>query len=64
VRRDNEQKEANDSEIISDREVCSAIRYLDPESDHRECDIAATVAVVAVICIVCMVVVLFHFRGL
>ena len=62
--RHNEQKEANDSEIISDREIWSAIRYLDPESDHRECDIAATVAIVAVICIVCMVVVLFQFRGL
>ena len=60
----NEQKEASDSEIISDREIWSAIRYLDPESDHWECDIAATVAIVAVICIVCMVVVLFHFRGL
>jgi len=62
--RHNEQKEANDSEIISDREIWSAIRYLDPESDHRECDIAATVAIVAVICIVCMVVMLFHFPGL
>ena len=62
--RNNEQKEANDSEIISDREIWSAIRYLDLESDHSECDIAAVIAVVAVICIVCMVVVLFHFRGL
>jgi len=62
--RHNEQKEANDSEIISDREIWSAIRYLDPKSAHRECDIAATVALVAVICIVCMVVVLFHIRGL
>ena len=62
--RHSEQKEANDSEIISDREVCSIIRYLDPDSALRECDIAATVAIVAVICIVCMVVVLFHFRGL
>ena len=62
--RNNEQKEANDSEIISDREIWSAIRYLDPESDLRACDIAAVTAVVAVICIVCMVVMLFHFRGL
>ena len=62
--RHTEQKEANDSEIISDREVCSAIRYLDPESALRECDIAAVIAVVAVICIVCMVVMLFHFREL
>jgi hypothetical protein len=64
VPRNNEQKEANDSEIISDREIWSAIRYLDPESNLRECDIAAVIAVVAVICIVGMVVVLFHFRGL
>ena len=62
--RHNEQKEANESEIISDRDIWGAIRYLDPESDHRGCDIAATVAIVAVICIVCTVVVLFHFRGL
>ena len=62
--RHNEQKEANDSETNSDREIWSAIRYLDPESDHRKCDIATTVAVLAVICIVCTVVVLFHFRGL
>jgi len=62
--RHNEQKEANDSEINSDREIWSAIRYLDPESDLRACDIAAVTAVVAVICIVCMVVMLFHFRGL
>ena len=62
--RHSQQKEANDSEIISDGEIWSAIRYLDPESDLRACDIAAIVAVVALICIVCLVVVLFHFRGL
>ena len=62
--RNNEQKEANDSEIISDREIWSAIRYLDPESNLRECDIAAIIAVVAVICIVCTVVMLFQFRGM
>ena len=62
--RHNEQKEANDSEIISDGEVWSAIRYLDPESDHRECDIAAAIAVLAAVCIVCMVALLFHLRGL
>ena len=62
--RHNEQKEANDSEIIPDREIWSAIRYLDPESDRRECDIAAAIAVLAVVCIVCMVFVLFQLRGL
>ena len=53
----NEQKEANDREIISDGVVWSAIRYLDPESDHRECDIAAAIAVLAIVAIVCMVIV-------
>ncbi len=53
----NEQKEANDREIISDGEVWSAIRYLDPESDHRECDIAVAIAVLAIVAIVCMVIV-------
>jgi hypothetical protein len=60
VPRNNAQKEANDSEIISDREVWSAIRYLDPESDHRESDIAAAIAVLAIICILCMVIVYLH----
>ncbi len=55
--RNNQQKEAIDTEIISDREVWSAIRYLDPESDHRECDIAAAIAVLAIVAIVCMVIV-------
>jgi len=62
--RHNEQKETNESEAISDRQIWSAIHYLDPEPAHRECDIAATVAIVAVICMVCMVVVLLHIRGL
>jgi len=62
--RHNEQKEASDSEIISDRAIRSAIRYLDPESDHRECDIAAAIAVFAVVCMFCMVIVLLHLRGL
>jgi len=57
VPRNNQQKEAIDTEIISDREVWSAIRYLDPESDHRQCDIAAAIAVLAIVAIVCMVIV-------
>src|SRR5258708_37783292 len=50
VPRDNEQKEANDSEIISDREVWSAIRYLDPEweSERKKSDNAAVVALLAI----------------
>ena len=62
--RGNEQEEANDIEIISDREVWSAIRYLDPESDCRQRDIAVAIALMAIVCIVCMVIALLHLRGL
>jgi hypothetical protein len=64
VPRNNKQKEVNDHRIISDREVWFAIRYLDPESDHRESEIAATIAVSALVFIVCIVCVLLHLRGL
>jgi len=62
VPRDNEQKEANDIEIISDREVWSAIRYLDPESDsdRRKSDIAAAIAVLAIVCMYCVAIVYLH----
>ncbi len=62
--RNSEQKEANDIEIISDRDVWSAIRYLDPELDHRESDFAAAIAVLAIVCTLCIVIVLLHLRGL
>ncbi len=60
--RNNEQKEANDSEIISDREVRSAIRYLDPESesDRRQSDIAAAIAVLSIVCMLCMLIFYLH----
>jgi hypothetical protein len=66
VPRGNAQKEANDSEIISDREVWSAIRYLDPESEseRRQGDIAAAIALMAIVCIVSMVIALLNLRGL
>jgi len=62
VPRDNEQKEANDSEIISDREVWSAIRYLDPEweSERKKSDNAAVVAVLAIVCIYSLIIVYLH----
>jgi hypothetical protein len=62
VRRDNEQKEANDSEIISDREVWSAIRYLEPESgsDRRKSDMAAAIAVLAIVCLYCVIIVYLY----
>ena len=64
--RGNERKKANDSEIISNWEVWSAIRYLDPESesDRRQSDVAAAIALMAIVCIVCMVIALLRLRGL
>jgi hypothetical protein len=62
--RDNKQKEANDSEVISDQEVRPPLRYVDPESDHTDCNIAATIAVLSIVCIVCVVIALLHLRGL
>jgi hypothetical protein len=55
-------KKRKDSEIISDREVWSAIRYLDPESesDRRKSDIAAAIAVVAIVCMYCVIFVYLH----
>ena len=65
MQRHNEQKEANDSEIISDREVWSAIRYLDPESDGVASDLAVIVISLLVIAaLVCAVWLLFRLCGL
>ena len=60
--RDNEEKEANDIEIISETEVWSAIRYLDPESEseRRKSDIAAAIAVVAIVCMYCVIIAYLH----
>ena len=60
--RDNEQKEANDSEIISDQAVWSAIRYLDPESesDRKKSDIAAVITVLAMVCMYGLIIVYLH----
>jgi hypothetical protein len=62
VRRGREQQEANDSDIISDREVWSAIRYLDPESeaDRRQSDIAAAGAVLSIVCMLCVLIFYLH----
>jgi len=62
VPRDNEQKEANEGEIISDRAVWSAIRDLDPESesDRRKSDIAAAITVLAIVCMYGVIIVYLH----
>jgi hypothetical protein len=58
--RHNEQKEANDSEIISDGEVWSAIRYLDPELDHRDNDDTVAIVVLAISSLLSTIMLLVH----
>ena len=58
--RNNEQKEANHSEIISDRKIWSAIRYLDPELDQREGDGAIAIVVLAIASILGMATLFVH----
>ena len=58
--RHNEQKEANDSEIISDGEVWSAIRYLDPELDHRDNDVMVAIVVLAIASVLSMIMFIVH----
>ena len=58
--RHNQQKEANDSEIISDREIWSAIRYLDPELDQGESDGAIAIVVLAIASILGMATLFVH----
>jgi hypothetical protein len=56
----NERKEANHSEIISAREIWSAIRYLDSELDQRESDVAIAIVVLALASILGMVILFVH----
>lgn len=58
--RNNEQKEAKHSEIISDREIWAAIRYLDPELDQRENDVAVAIVVLAIASILGMATLFVH----
>jgi len=58
--RNNEQKEANHSEIISDREIWSAIRYLDPELDQGKSDAAVAIVVLAIASILGMATLFVH----
>jgi len=60
----NWQKRADDDEMISDQELWSVIRYLDPELDRRANDFAVIIAILAIVSIVCVVYLSLHFRGL
>jgi len=54
----------NDEATVSDQEIWSAIRYLDPETTETEHNLAVTITLIAIfsICLACWIV--FHLRGL
>jgi hypothetical protein len=57
------QKKDNDEETVSDQEIWSAIRYLDPDTRTKSSNILAIVTLTAIfsICLACIV---LHLRGL
>jgi hypothetical protein len=59
-----EQKKRNGEETVSDDEVWSAIRYLDPEMKETRNNIAVTITLIAIFSIFLACVVLLHLRGL
>jgi hypothetical protein len=59
-----EQKKRNGEETVSDDEVWSAIRYLDPEMKETRNNIAVTITLIAISSIFLACVVLLHLRGL
>jgi hypothetical protein len=58
-----ERKKRNGEETVSDDEIWSAIRYLDPETQETGHNIAVTITLIAIfsICLACIV---LHLRGL
>jgi len=58
-------KRTDHVEMISDRELWSVIRYLDPESDRCLSDLAVIVlSLLAFASIVCILWLMLHLRGL
>jgi hypothetical protein len=47
------------TETVTDQAVWFAIRYLDPESDNRDCRFATFITFTAIVSIVCIVWLLF-----
>jgi hypothetical protein len=58
-----QQKKVNDEETVSDQEIWSTIRYLDPDTKTKASDIVAivTLTVIFSICLACVV---LHLYGL
>ena len=64
VEKNIEQNKQNDEETISDQEIWSTIRYLDPDTKIKASNIAVTSTLLAIFSLVCIVCVLLHLRGL
>lgn len=58
-----QQKKNNDEENVSEQEIWSTIRYLDPDTNAKASNIAVTAALIAIfsICLACIV---LHLCGL
>jgi hypothetical protein len=58
-----EQKKRNGEKTVSNDEIWSAIRYLDPEAKETGHDVEVTLTLIAIfwICLACFG---FHLRGL
>lgn len=60
--RDTERKTAGDPETISDQEIRSAIRYLDPDAEKDTSDIAVVITSLCLVCVVWVICVLLYLR--
>ena len=59
-----EQPKRNGKETVSDDEIWSAIRYLDPEMKKTGHNIAVTITLIVIFSIYLVCIVLLHLRGL
>ena len=57
------QKKNNDEETVSDHEIWSTIRYLDPDAQTKASNIAVVVTLIAIFSI-CLAYIVLRLRGL
>jgi hypothetical protein len=58
-----DERPREDEKIEEEQEVWSAIRYLDPDEEHKSADVAAIVAVVTLLLIIFVIFVALYVRG-
>jgi hypothetical protein len=58
-----DERPREDEKTDQEQEVWSAIRYLDPDEEHKSTDIAAIVAAVALLLIILVIFVVLYVRG-